>query len=201
MTLNLAKRSLLSLLCAVLLGLASPPDAAAHPHVFVEITSHFIMAKGRIVGMRVDWTFDAIFSSAIIRDFDTNRDKQFSPQELEKLKAGAFDNLKDYGYFTHFRIGGKMEVPTEIQDFSAIITPNGNLVYTFIVRPPQLVDPKKVPFDVMFFDETYYVDLRLMENKPVTFEGAEGCKAEVDKNPDLPDYGGMFIPELLHVRC
>ncbi|HEX7928649.1 MAG TPA: DUF1007 family protein [bacterium] len=201
MTLNLVKRSLLSVLCATLVWLASVHDAAAHPHVFIEVTSHFIMAKGRIVGMRVVWTFDAIFSSAIIHDFDTNRDKQFSQQELEKLKAGAFDNLKDYGYFTHFRIGGKVETPKEIQDFSAAISPDGNLIYTFIVRPPRLVDPKQVPFDVMFFDETYYVDLRLMENKPVTFEGAEGCKAEVDKNPDLPDYGGMFIPELLHVRC
>jgi ABC-type uncharacterized transport system substrate-binding protein len=196
-----AKRTALIAVCVGLALLGVTREAVAHPHVFVEVVPSFILAKGRIVGMRVEWVFDAIFSSAIIRDFDTNRDKQFSPAETEKLKAGAFDNLKEYGYFTHFRFNAKMDVPTEIQDFSAAVSPNGNLVYTFIVRPPRHVDPKQVSFDVMFFDETYYVDLRLMPDKPITFTGSEGCSGDVDRNPDLPDYGGMFIPELLHVRC
>jgi ABC-type uncharacterized transport system substrate-binding protein len=197
---NRGVRAALLGLCGALALMAPAQDAFAHPHVFIEVQPAFIVAKGRIVGVRVDWVFDEIFSSALARDFDTDRDKQFSPAETGKLKAGAFDNLKDYGYFTHFRLNKKVELPAEVQDFSAAIEKN-KVVYRFTVRPPQRVDPAKVSFDVMFYDETYFVDLRLAEGKPIAVSGAPGCSAEVDKNPDLPDYGGMFIPELVHVRC
>jgi ABC-type uncharacterized transport system substrate-binding protein len=74
-------------------------------------------------------------------------------------------------------------------------------VYRFTLRPPAFIDPKRTSFDLLFYDETYFVDLRLVEGQPVPLTGAPECKAEVDRNPDLPEYGGMFIPELIHVRC
>jgi hypothetical protein len=37
----------------------------------------------------------------------------------------------------------------------------------------------------------------------VRASGAEGsrCVPEVDSNPKLPDFAGMFVPEMIHVRC
>lgn len=174
--------------------------ATAHPHVFIEVQPTLVFAKGRIVGVQVDWRFDELFSAAVVRDFDADRDHRFSAAELERLKVGAFDNLQSFGYFTHFLWDGRMEVPNTVQDFTAFVEQD-RLVYRFVVRPPRFVDPRRVSYGLLFFDETYYVDLRLVEGKPVAITGAVGCSTEVDKNPDLPDYGGMFLPELVHVRC
>jgi ABC-type uncharacterized transport system substrate-binding protein len=175
-------------------------SAIAHPHVFIEVQPTLIFAKGGIVGIQVDWMFDELFSAAVVRDFDVDRDRKFNTAELERLKMGAFDNLQSFGYFTHFRWNGQMEIPQSVQDFTAFIE-KGRLVYRFVVRPPRLVDPRRVSYGLLFYDETYYVDLRLAEGKPVVISGAQECRAEVEKNPDLPDYGGMFLPELVHVRC
>src|SRR5262249_18058917 len=138
--------------------------------------------------------------SAIIRDFDTDRDGKFSPAELAKLKAGAFDNLKNFAYFTHFRVNGKMEDPANVQDFEAFID-KGKLIYRFVIRPQTFAAPNKTSLALLFYDEAYYVDLRIAEGTPIGVSGATGCGADLDKNPDLPDYGGMFLPERVHVHC
>lgn len=196
----LAMRRLGAVLTGLLLLAALARTAAAHPHVFVEVAPTIVMAKGRIVGVQVKWQFDAIFSSAIIKDFDTDRDRKFSPPEIAKLQAGAFNNLQGYSYFTHFRLAGELQGPKSVQDFTASIEQD-KIVYSFVLRPPTFIDPKRTAFDLLFYDETYFVDLRLVEGQPVPLTGAPDCKAEVDRSPDLPDYGGMFIPELIHVRC
>jgi tRNA threonylcarbamoyladenosine biosynthesis protein TsaE len=187
---------------ALLLALLAAEPARAHPHVFVEVVPTLIFQKERVVGVVVEWTFDELFSAMIIKDFDADHNGKISPGETAKLQAGAFDNLKQFGWFVHFHVGNANLPAKSVDGFGAQIV-KGRLVYTFTARPPSPVNPREVSWNVLFYDETYYVDLRLEKSRPVRASGAEGsrCVPEVDSNPKLPDFAGMFVPEMIHVRC
>ncbi|MDD5456278.1 MAG: DUF1007 family protein [Candidatus Margulisbacteria bacterium] len=77
-----------------------PTIAFSHPHLFVDVEAVIHTKNDNITGIQYDWTFDEMFSSTIYMDYDTDRDQRFSADETKKLKTAAFDNLKEFNYFT-----------------------------------------------------------------------------------------------------
>ena len=86
----------LSLLAGVVAGGLTTP-AAAHPHIWIEAKASLQMDKRRIVAVTQEWTFDAFFSAALIKDFDKNGDGRFSADEIGEMRKNAFAALKDFG--------------------------------------------------------------------------------------------------------
>jgi ABC-type uncharacterized transport system substrate-binding protein len=143
--------SLRAVLAALLLAAAGP--AAAHPHVWVDNVLTFVFDGDRLTSLRLTWSFDEFFGTAIIRRFDENRNSRFEPAENDKLQASAFAALKEYGYFTHIEIDGKPVTVDSVRGFQAS------------------VDPATAAISVSIYDESYFVEASLDANDPVRFDG------------------------------
>ncbi|MBL8628393.1 MAG: DUF1007 family protein, partial [Rhodospirillaceae bacterium] len=144
------------------LGLTAP--AQAHPHVWVvgAATLHFAQDKLARVGMR--WQFDGFFSQVLLGDFDTNKDGAFDDAERAAMKEQVFTSLKDYGYFTHLKIGGKEAAFDHVENFTTEIE-KGELVYKFDLVPAAPIDLGPAEAQLAMFDPTIYVDIVLGGDK------------------------------------
>jgi ABC-type uncharacterized transport system substrate-binding protein len=194
-------RALRTLLLALAL-LAPAAAAEAHPHIWIRATATLQFEGGKVVGIQHEWVFDDFFSNALITDFDKNKNKQFDPDEVKELQANAFVALKEFGYFTHVKVGGK-EMPIEAtRDFAPSIE-KGKVVYRFTAVLPQPVDPRTTQFAAGVYDHSYYVDVEVNPQIGVKLAGggAEACKFAIVEDKDAPLYFGATFARRIELRC
>jgi len=175
--------------------------ARAHPHVFIEATAGLVVANQSVTSIKVQWTFDELFSNTLIEDFDKNKNKKFEPEEIADLKQNAFRSLKDFGFLTWIRIDNKpVKVePEMIADFNATQR-KAMVVYSFTINLKEPVDPRRTPFQVSLYDETFYIEVTLAKRNAVRVEGA-ACKTEVEDDVANPIFFGMVIPKRIVLTC
>jgi ABC-type uncharacterized transport system substrate-binding protein len=193
---------IVKLLILALLLLAPAAVAEAHPHIWIRASATLQFENGKIVGIQHEWVFDDFFSSALIGDFDKNKNKQFDPDEVKELEANAFVALKDFGYFTHVKVGGK-EVPiASTRDFAPSIK-DGRVIYRFTAVLRQPVDPKAVSFAAGVYDDSYYVDVELNPQNGVKLAGlgSEACKFAVVDDKQAPLYFGATFARQIELTC
>jgi ABC-type uncharacterized transport system substrate-binding protein len=189
-------------LILLLLLLAPAAVAEAHPHIWIRATATLQFENGKIVGIQHEWVFDDFFSSALIGDFDKNKNMTFDPDEVKELEANAFVALKDFGYFTHVKVGGK-EVPiAATRDFAPSIK-DGKVIYRFTAVLPQPVDPRETQFAAGVYDESYYVDVELNAQIGVKLAGlgSEACKFAVVEDKAAPLYFGATFARQIELSC
>ena len=189
-------------LILALLLLAPAAVAEAHPHIWIRATATLQFENGKIVGIQHEWVFDDFFSSALIGDFDKNKNMNFDPDEVKELETNAFVALKDFGYFTHVKVGGK-EVPIETtRDFAPSIK-DGKVIYRFTAVLPQPVDPRETQFAAGVYDHSYYVDVELNAQIGVKLAGggSEACKFAVVDDKQAPLYFGATFARQIELRC
>jgi ABC-type uncharacterized transport system substrate-binding protein len=188
-------------LAAAVLAVGTGP-ASAHPHVWIDNVTTFVFHDQRLAAVRLTWSFDEFFGTAIIRRFDQNRNNVFEPDELAKLQAGAFDNLKEYKYFTHILLDGKEQSEVRIEDFKASVR-NGQLVYEFTVPLPGSVDPAAVEVIVTVYDESYFVEVALDPNDPVRFDRmtAGQCAFAIREGSNNLTSFGIAPYQLVSLSC
>ncbi len=194
-------RTLQSLLLA--LALIAPAAAAeAHPHIWIRATATLQFENGKITGILHEWVFDDFFSNALVSDFDKNKNKQFDPDEVKELEKNAFAALKEFGYFTHVRVGGKAVTIETVRDFAPAIQKN-QVVYRFVAVLPQPVDPRTAQFDAGVYDHSYYVDVEVNPQLGVKLAGggAEACKFAVVEDKEAPLYFGATFARRIEIRC
>lgn len=193
---------------ACVLGLAAAAalpasTASAHPHIFIRAHAELQFENGKIVGMIHEWVFDDFFSSALIQDFDANKNKQFDGAEIQALHDGAFRNLKEFGYFTHLRVDNKPVEIASVKDFTPSITKEGRVMYRFAAVFPAPIDPRTAKFDASIHDSSFYVDVDLNPSIGVklTGGGAEACKFAVTEDRNSPLYFGAGFPRRIEILC
>jgi len=186
---------------AALAAFAAAGPARAHPHVFIEAAAAIVVKDQSVTAIKVQWTFDELFSNTLIQDFDKNKNKQFEPDEIADLRQNAFRSLKDFGFLTWIRIDGKAVKiePEMIADFSAAQS-KAMVVYRFTINLSQPVDPRKTPFQVSLYDETFYIEVALAKRNPVRVEGA-ACKTEINEDLANPIFYGLVIPKRIVIAC
>ncbi len=150
-------------LLLLLFFVASP--AYAHPHVFIDNKLTFMFDAKGLAGISVQWTFDAMYSSAIIFDFDDG-DSVFSEQESAVVKKENFNNLKEYGYFVDVVIDGTPFAVVFVKDFVATIR-NGQLVYNFFVPCHVSAGQHTKTVRVGVVDETNFVAITTQKDDAV----------------------------------
>lgn len=186
-----------------LIAFAAPASwAAAHPHIFIRATATLQFENGKVTGILHEWTFDDFFSSALVADFDKNKNKQFDPDEVQELAKNAFAALKEYGYFTHVRVNGKAVAVADTRDFVPAIK-DGKVVYRFVAILPQPVDPRADKIDASIYDESYYVDVDVNDKAGVKLAGAgaEGCKYAMFEDKASPLYFGAIFARRIEITC
>ncbi len=173
---------------AVLLILLNSYPLFSHPHVFIDNQLKVKMTTGKVQEVRIIWMFDAFFSSNIIMQFDRNRNKRFEPGEIESVRQGAFQNLKNFNYFTFIEINGQNRKVQSVRDFSAFISGN-RLIYEFTVVVNAPVRPGG-KISIWIFDPTNYVAFGEPKAAQVAILGKKpaGCKISIINNKYVISY-------------
>ena len=191
--------------------------ALAHPHIFVDAELDVIAdTAGNIAKLRNAWTFDEVFSSSVILDFDTNQDLNLDKSELQKLATTIYGSLADYGYFTVVTRNGHDIKMAKPQNFQAHYK-NGQMSVTFDISPAAST-PAKGNLSFSIYDPTFYtaIDYKTDDHFKLDGKAVTSCKRTVvrpdaDKilaqnqtmmtesffaNPGGSDFGKMFATRL-----
>ncbi len=90
--------------------IAAAPQARAHPHVWVTMTSEILYAPdGSVTGVRHAWTFDDMFSAFATQGLEQKTQGQFTREELVGLAKVNVELLQEYAYFTYVKVNGKRQ--------------------------------------------------------------------------------------------
>lgn len=185
---------------SVLLACAAFVPARAHPHIWIDAVATLVFAESKLTEVRIQWTFDELFSSALRDQFDPNKTGRFDGEALANLKADAANGLKEFNWFTHLKIGGKKVTVAEGKDFSATIE-GDRVVYRFTVPVTPPVDPATTPVTLSLYDQSFYIDVALAKQNPIRIEGATPCKTATVTDKANPLYYGMFYPQRIDLVC
>ena len=171
-----------------------------HPHVFIYNSINVVFDEKGLAGFRVKWVFDEMFSNMIINDFDKNRNRRFEPQELERIKNGTFSNLKNFDYFTHIKITGRIFKVKFVKDFSADIKDNA-LVYQFFIPCHVRAASSFKEIKISIYDITFYCSVFLTKD-PVGFENDSPFehRHQIGRNKKDTYYYEQVYPEEITLR-
>ncbi|WP_419785930.1 DUF1007 family protein [Pseudodesulfovibrio sp.] len=171
--------------------------ARAHPHVFVDASLTFVVDDSGLAAIRESWVFDDIFTRAILPDIGVDPAALETPEGQAAIKAGAFDNLVRFNYFTFIENRGKRLPVTQVRDFRASMR-DGRLIYDFTV-PVGLAASDMHRFRAAVFDKEYYTDILLMEDQ-LAFEvnGAAQVSHTVRPAKDLA-YWQFIVPKVVRL--
>ena len=192
---------ILALVVVAACGFWAAP-ARAHPHVWIDTTTTFLVSEGTITGIRVRWKFDSFFSTTLLDDFDKNRNKRFDGKETAELEKGAFAPTGRQNYFTYVKVDGKLLHGLKAKEFAAHVE-SGAVFYSFVLGLPEPVDPRRSVLTITFYEDTFFVDIAPAEGEPSRFDGdgSLACKGVVAPDPETTIYFGQVHPLTLTVQC
>jgi ABC-type uncharacterized transport system substrate-binding protein len=163
------------------------PGITAHPHTFIDSKISFVFEGNCFKGFVIVWIIDWMTTESIILEYDLNRDRVFNEQEVKEIEEWSFSHLKEFGYHTHLHYNERLYPVEKVEDFIAYIE-NDRLVYRFFI--PFHVEAGE-DFDILrvaFFDETFYCDLALIEDNPVSIRGDSGVEMVIYVNGNNTAY-------------
>ncbi|MBD3787842.1 MAG: DUF1007 family protein [Sphingomonadales bacterium] len=190
------RASLLALLLA-LSPLATAP-AAAHPHIFVDVTHTLLFdAEGRLIGVRARWVYDEMFTLLMVEDgtYDTDGDGQVTGEELTRFQRWDADWPPDYAGDLEvmlddqpLALAGPSDWAAEWHDGRAVS------IHTRRLETPAEVTGRALV--ILPYDPDIYVDYSV--TAPPAFSGREDCTAKIyEPDPNaVPDELAAAIAEL-----
>jgi len=182
----MAHWGLTGIVTACALALAAAP-ALAHPHVWVDHSVVLRMGPAGVEGVRLTWRFDPLFSSLVLREFDKDGDRLFSPSEIQAIESKHLANLKAFGYFTVIKVDGAVVTATP-KDFQASVK-GDQVTYAFTL--PLTAPAAQGTIEITVADPTFYTAFDLSPQEPPSVEAPKpftaDCKIVTDKTGYEPD--------------
>jgi len=169
----------LRLLLAALASFVIVAPVAAHPHVWVTMTSELVYAPdGSVTGIRHHWTFDDMFSAFATQGIEAKEKGKFTREELMPLAQTNVESLKEYDYFTFATADGKKAAFNDPLPDYWLDYKNALLTLHFTLPFKQPVKAKLLRVEI--YDPTIFVDFEFAKTNPVSLAGAPpGCKLDV----------------------
>jgi ABC-type uncharacterized transport system substrate-binding protein len=185
---------------SIFLLLSLPGKALSHPHVFIYNSIKVVFNKKGLVGFKVKWVFDEMFSNMIIYDYDKNGNKRFESSEIREIKNGAFSNLKNFDYFTHIKIDKSPFKVKFVKNFSAAIK-GDVIIYSFFVPCHVSAISSFKEIKISIYDISFYCSVFLAK-KPIEFENASLYEFHyrIGKNKKEAYYYGQVYPEDIIIK-
>ena len=180
-----------------LLFLLFPCRAQAHPHVWVDVSLAFSINDEGLESVRETWLFDEMFTGAVMGDLGLTPMTLETTLGQEKIRAGAFDFLANFDYFTFMEAQGKRIPVAGAEGFEAHFF-DGRLVYGFTV-PIHRPFSRLSGFRMAVFDKEYYADVHLLASA-IGFEidGMASVSHTVRPARDLA-YWQFIVPDAVHL--
>ena len=186
------KRITRAALVSIALACAGP--AAAHPHVFVVVTSEVLFdAQGRVSGVRQAWTFDDMYSSFVTTGASDDG-KPVTSQKLQPLAEQNVGELADYSYFTIAKAPGqkiefgKPEAISMQEDDKKLVT----LKFTLPFKAPVKADKA---FTLQVYDPSYFVAFDFAKDGVTLKSAPAGCSLSVSQPKPLGDVESQKLNE------
>ena len=148
--------------------------AWSHPHVFITQRIKIIFDEQGLAGFRINWTFDDMFTSMIVGDYDQNKNKILEKSEVALIKKEAFSYLSSSNYFTFVKINGKVFDVKFIQNFSAKL--HEKLVYNFFIPCHVAATSKLKNVCVVSYDPSYYTAIFFADKHSISSEHSQAFK-------------------------
>jgi len=177
-----------------------PAGGSAHPHVWITSTATLKFEGGKLTRIGMRWQFDTFFSQVLTGDFDKNQDGTFDADETQAMFGQVFTSLKDYGFFTHVRVGDEEALFDRAQNFSTAID-KGDLIYNFDLVFATPVDPTAAKVQFTVYDPTIYVDVLLGGDKPIAIEGDAQCQWTFSSGDEVSNEGAFIMPQVVSLNC
>jgi len=172
---------------AAALALALPfgQPAVAHPHIFIDTGLELIHDdEGRLVALRVSWTYDELFSLLMLEDLglDSDYDTVLTEAEMETLQGFDMDWPDWYEGDVYVEASGATVALGPPEVGPAELLPNGMLTSDHVRRLERPLDGTAEDVVVKVYDPTFYTAYSILPDRVST--QAENCTAAVF-TPDL----------------
>ena len=174
---------------SLVIVLALPEIAVAHPHVFVESNLEIVRNnEGAVTELRHVWRFDDLFSADVLLNYDENGDGKLEPNELDEVGRTIGSSISEYDYYTEVRSGSDNDEFEQPEAVMVDYVDNQVLVF-FSLKMKQPVSLKGKPFKVSVSDPTFYVAMEIADEAAVQITGnGAGCKASISR----PDFDKLY---------
>jgi ABC-type uncharacterized transport system substrate-binding protein len=170
---------------ALAAGLGPAGGALAHPHVFIDTTIEVIFdAEGRAEALRIGWTYDDLFSLAMIADMglDPDWDGRLTPGEEARL--AGFDMNWDPGFAGDtYALQGEEDLPLSRPEAWSARYEGQKITSTHLRRFAAPVEVGALPLVVQVYDPGFYTAYTIAA-RPVLTGAPAGCRAQAFE-PDL----------------
>jgi ABC-type uncharacterized transport system substrate-binding protein len=183
---------------ASLLALAAP--ATAHPHVFIDYSATVLCQHDKIVGVRIAWIFDEMYSASLFHDYTSQPKGPLTPSDIAQLNKEAFQDSAEEHYFTDIVYNGKAVPVTHATDFSASYD-GRKMTYRFTVPLDVAAVRGTGTLDIDSFDTEFYIDFELVKHDPVRVENGAQLKLACAPAPLTKDTTTFGPLTTRIVRC
>jgi len=161
-------RAALAACLALPFAVVPAPPAAAHPHVWVETGLELIHDEaGRLVALRVSWTYDELFSLLMLEDLglDGDYDSRLTEEEIEALQGFDMDWPDWYEGDVYVEAGGEAVSRGPPQPGEAALLETGMLTSTHVRPLARPVDGSAADVVVRVYDPTYYTAYSILPDQ------------------------------------
>ncbi|MDX9800312.1 MAG: DUF1007 family protein [Spirochaetia bacterium] len=138
----------------------------SHPHTFIDSVVECEFNESGISGFWINWSFDPMFATSIIMDFDRDKNGVFSKSEIKDIRENAFSNLENFNYFIYITENRKTRRPITVTNFSASIVED-DIIYRFFVPYNSSAADKQNSVIIAIYDETFFCDISIKSVKTV----------------------------------
>jgi ABC-type uncharacterized transport system substrate-binding protein len=184
----------IGLFCAVLASLAG--GALAHPHVFIEHRVTLLFGEAGLEALRVEWTFDELYSASLIADFLGNKKSQPTAAQRQVIEQQAFAAAEDANYFLVLKLDGKQTKVGRHKDFNADLD-GPKMRYRFVV-PVTANTARRLTVNGL--DETWYIDFFPPKSDAVRAEAPTGTAVDCTMETE-PQKTALGVVDTMIATC